>query len=47
MIKEPITPGKLCKIEIHRGYSDLGTYVVGGIGLLLFVHFLTIYNSAL
>jgi len=30
MTKEPITPGKLCHIEIHRGYSDLGLYVVGG-----------------
>lgn len=30
MLKEPITPGKLCQIEIHRGYFDLGLSVVGG-----------------
>ncbi|CAF0997545.1 unnamed protein product [Brachionus calyciflorus] len=28
--KEPIIPGKFCEIEIHRGYQDIGLYVVGG-----------------
>jgi hypothetical protein len=30
MLKEPIIPGKLCQIEIYRGYSDLGLHLVGG-----------------
>jgi hypothetical protein len=30
MNKEPVVPGKLCQIEIHRGYEDLGLYLVGG-----------------
>jgi hypothetical protein len=30
MLKEPIVAGKICQIEIHRGYADLGLYVVGG-----------------
>jgi ligand of Numb protein X 1/2 len=30
MLKEPIVPGKLCQIEIHRGYFDLGLQLVGG-----------------
>lgn len=28
--KEPIIPGRLCQIEIHRGYSDMGIHIVGG-----------------
>jgi ligand of Numb protein X 1/2 len=30
MMKEPIVPGRLCTVEIHRGYSDLGIHIVGG-----------------
>lgn len=30
MMKEPIVPGKLCTVEIHRGYADLGIQIVGG-----------------
>ena len=30
MLKEPIIPGKLCQIEIYRGYNDLGVHLVGG-----------------
>jgi hypothetical protein len=30
MLKEPVIPGKLCQIEIYRGFSDLGLHLVGG-----------------
>ena len=29
-MKEPIIPGKMCQVEIHRGYEDLGVCIVGG-----------------
>lgn len=28
--KDPVIPGRLCQIEIHRGYSDMGIHMVGG-----------------
>ena len=30
MMKEPIVPGRLCTLELHRGYADLGIHIVGG-----------------
>jgi hypothetical protein len=30
MLKEPIVPGRLCTLELHRGYADLGIHIVGG-----------------
>lgn len=30
LLKDPIEPGRVCQIEIHRGYEELGLFVVGG-----------------
>jgi hypothetical protein len=30
MLKEPVVPGRLCTLELHRGYADLGIHIVGG-----------------